>query len=177
MDDDDDDDEEMEPTELGKAFAKIKMGDYRTCLQYISEHPAVLAERETDGLLVMAFNSALQGKEDFARQCVHQGLLLQYCRALGKDGVGLFFKRITTQGHQAQKMFLDDVNSTYDRIRTRTAELNRQKAEEPEGGVEQIQLHAVDPNTTINIITPPPLDKCQSDDERASRSIFDTFPP
>jgi len=88
-----DDDEHIEPTKLGKEFSKIKIGDYRACLQYISEHPAVVAERETDGLLVEAFNSQLAGKAEHARQCVHQALLLQYCRSLGRDGVGLFFKR------------------------------------------------------------------------------------
>ncbi|PQE05443.1 Hsp90 co-chaperone Cdc37 protein [Rutstroemia sp. NJR-2017a BBW] len=132
---------------------------------------------ETDGLLVMAFNTAIQGKDDFARQCVHQALLLQYCRALGKDGVGLFFKRITTQGHQAQKVFFDDVNSTFDRIRTRAKEIEKQRAAEDGegGGVEQIQLHAVDPGTSINIKIPP----VSSEDpaEQQSRAIFDTFPP
>ena len=92
-DDTDVDPDRIQPSRSGKEFAKIKMGDYRACLQYISEHPAVLAERETDGLLIEAFNSQLDGKEDYARQCVHQALLLQYCRTLGKDGVGLFFKR------------------------------------------------------------------------------------
>jgi len=104
--------------------------------------------------------------------------MLQYCRQLGKDGVGLFFKRIQTTGHQARKLFLDDVNTTYARIKTRTAELAKQKDEEGgSGDREQIQLHAVDPNTTINIITPPPMDQCQSDEERAAREIFDSFPP
>ncbi len=84
---------DIQPTALGKEFAKIKPGDYRAYLQFIREHPAVLAERETDGLLVEAFNSQMDGKEKYARQCVHQALLLQYCRQLGPDGVGLFFKR------------------------------------------------------------------------------------
>lgn len=90
---DKDDDEHIEPSDLGKAFGRIKLGDYRACLQFISENPAVVAERETDGLLVEAFNRALEGQDDNARQCVHQALLLQYCRSLGRDGVGLFFKR------------------------------------------------------------------------------------
>ena len=107
---------------------------------------------------------------------MHQALLLQYCRQLGKDGVSVFFKRIQTQNHQAQKLFLDDVNGTYTRIRSRTAELNAQREEEG-GERETIQLHAVDPNTTINIVTPPPRDQCTNEDERTSRGIFDTFPP
>jgi cell division cycle protein 37 len=176
--DDDDDDAEAEATELGKAFAQIKMGDYRTCLQYISQHPQVLAERETDGLLVMAFNAAIDGRDDFARQCVHQGLLLQYCRALGKDGVGLFFKRITTQGHQAQKVFFDDVQSTFQRIRVRAKEIGKQRAQEEadgSGGVEQIQLHAVDPGTKINIQIPP--EHSEDPVEVEARKLYNAFPP
>ena len=87
------DDEHIEPTQLGREFAKIKIGDYRTCLQYISEHRAVVAPQETDGLLIEGFNAQMDGNAEYAKQCVHQALLLQYCRSLGKDGVGLFFKR------------------------------------------------------------------------------------
>ncbi|RDW59772.1 putative Hsp90 co-chaperone Cdc37 [Coleophoma cylindrospora] len=177
--DDDDDEAEVEASELGKKFGQIKMGDYQSCLQFISQHPEVLAERETDGLLVLAFNSAIAEKYDFARQCVHQALLLQYCRALGgRDGVGLFFKRITTQGHQAQKVFFDDVNSTFARIKSRSKEIEAQRAREEadgSGGVEQIQLHAVDPGTTINIQVPP----AESEDPEVvkAREIFNAFPP
>lgn len=172
-------DEDMEASATGKAFGRIAYGDYKASLQFIGQHPEILVERETDGLLAEAFNAQMNAKtkkdSDYARQCVHQALLLQYCRQLGKDGVGLFFQRVQTPNHQAQKLFLDDVNSTYDRIRSRTAELAREAQED--GDKEQIQLHAVDPNTTINIVTPRPLDQCQSDDETASRQIFDTFPP
>jgi cell division cycle protein 37 len=89
----DDDEANIEPSELGKQFAKIKIGDYRECLKFISEHHEVVAERETDGLLLEAFTAQQEGKATYAKQCVHQALLLQYCRSLGRDGVGLFFKR------------------------------------------------------------------------------------
>jgi cell division cycle protein 37 len=174
--DDDDGDVDVEPSELGKKFAQIKKTDYRALLQFINENPQVLAERESDGLLVLGFNSQLAGKNDFARQCVHHALLLQYCRTLGHDGVGLFFKRITTKGHQAQKVFLDDVNGTYDRIRTRAKEVKvREKEDAGDGGVEQIQLHAVDPGTAINITIP----ERDSPDEsvQKARAIFDSLPP
>lgn len=87
------DDEHIEPSAQGKEFAQIKHGDYQKCLQFITEHREVLAERETDGLLIMGFDAQLKGNAEFAQQCVHQALLLQYCRSLGIDGVGLFFKR------------------------------------------------------------------------------------
>lgn len=172
-------DDDVEATALGKKFAAIKFGDYNASLQFIGSNPSILSERETDGLLVEAFNTQSNAKnkkqEEYARQCVHQALLIQYCRQLGRDGVGLFFKRIQTQGHQARKMFLDDVNSTYARIRDRTAELAKERENEGEG-VETIQLHAVDPGTQINIITPPPLVQCTTEDEKTARTIFDSFP-
>ena len=93
VDPDEDIDESVQPSEVGKEFGKIKIGDYRTCAQFISQHPRVLAERETDGLLIMGFHAEEKGNSEFAKQCVHQALLLQYCRSLGPDGVRLFFKR------------------------------------------------------------------------------------
>lgn len=175
---DSDDDDDVEPSELGKAFSKINPTDYRANLNFISANPSVLAERETDGLLVLAFNSQLKGQDDLAKRCVHQALLLQYCRSLGRDGVGLFFKRITTPGHQAQKVFSDDVNDTYQRIRSRAKEIAQQReTEDPDnvGGVEQIQLHAVDPGTKINITIPP----LNSDDlaVQEARKLFEAFSP
>ena len=115
----------------------------------------------------------MDGKDAYARQCVHQGLLLQYCNKLGRDGIGLFFKRITTKDHQAGKVFMDDVNTTYGRIKTRAAEL--QKERQDPAGVEQIQLHAVDPNTKIHIVVPEATS--QDPSEIAAREIYDSFPP
>ncbi|QIW94876.1 hypothetical protein AMS68_000394 [Peltaster fructicola] len=173
------DEDDMEASPTAKQFSRLGQNDFPASLAFISTHPEILSERETDGLLVEAFNAQSNAKtkkdEDHARHCVHQALLLQYCRQLGRDGVGLFFKRIQTPGHQARKLFLDDVNSTYARIRTRTAELAKVKDEE--GDREQIQLHAVDPGTSINIITPAPFEQCTTDDERAAREIFESFTP
>jgi cell division cycle protein 37 len=52
--------------------------------------------------------------------------------------------------------------------------LSKENPSDP-AGVEQIQLHAVDPNTEIRIAVPEP----NSSDpiEIASREIFDSFPP
>lgn len=99
------DEESIEPTKLGKEFANIKMGDYRECLRFISQHHEVVKERETDGLLMEAFNAQMDGKADYSKQCVHQGLLLQYCRSLGRDGVGLFFKRYVLQTSNSNLAF------------------------------------------------------------------------
>ncbi|ODA79639.1 hypothetical protein RJ55_05233 [Drechmeria coniospora] len=167
-------DEEVEASAAAKKFAQIKENDYGASLQYISQNPQILTERETDGLLVLAFDAALERQDDFCRQCVHQALLLQYCRVLGKDGVGLFFKRIMTPGHQAKGVFYKDVQETYMRIRNRSREIIAERAKEPEG-VEQIQLHAVEPGTVINIKVPA----ADSDDAEVqkARDIFNGFKP
>lgn len=90
---DDDDPANVEISELAKKFAALKPNDYNSYLSFISANPQIVAEKETDGLLVEAFNSQMKGDETYARQCVHQGLLLQYCRSLGPDGIKLFFTR------------------------------------------------------------------------------------
>ncbi|KAL6249822.1 hsp90 co-chaperone Cdc37 [Rhinocladiella similis] len=158
----------------GKQFAKINLGDYRACLQYISEHPEIVNERTQDALMIEAFNAQMKGQDNYAKGCVHQSLLIQYCRQLGRDGVGVFFKRITTKGHQAQQVFTKDLAETYERIKTRAAELSKEEGTDP-AGVEQIQLHAVEPGTEIHINVP----QAGSEDpvEQQSREIFERFPP
>ena len=124
----DEDEDDISASPLAQSFAKITAGDWYACLQFLMKHPEVMAEKETDGLLVEAFNSEMDGKPKHARQCVHQGLLLQYCRQLGgRQGVELFFKRIQMKDHQAGKMFNDDVDNTYRRIKTRAAEILKER--------------------------------------------------
>ncbi len=70
------------------------------------------------------------------------------------------------------------MNSTYARIRTRTAELAKERAANPKGSeqeVEQIQLHAVEPGTAININVPQA--DSTDDVEQQARIIFERFPP
>ena len=43
-----------------------------------------------------AFTAAGKGQEKFAKQCVHQALIIQYSAKLGRDGVALFFKRLVS---------------------------------------------------------------------------------
>jgi len=172
-----DDDDEVAASPLAQQFAQIKSASYRESHAFLSKHPEILTEKETDGLLIMAFDAQLENRSDYARNCVHQALLLQYCRTLGRDGVALFFKRITTAGHQAQEVFHKDVQDTYARIRNRTREILVQRAkDEAEGkqeGVEQIQLHAVEPGTVINIRIPE--EGAADEETQKGREIFEGF--
>ncbi|KAI1191106.1 hypothetical protein F5B17DRAFT_383684 [Nemania serpens] len=170
-----DDDAEIEASADGRKFANIKATEYRESHAFITSHPGILSEKETDGILVMAFDAQLQNQDDLARNYVHQALLLQYCRSLGRDGVALFFKRITTKGHQAQDVFYKDVRDTYLRIKSRTAEINAERAAGGSGDVEQIQLHAVEPGTEIKIQIPP--ENSDDEAEKRGRQIFEGFAP
>ncbi|KAH7023557.1 hypothetical protein EDB80DRAFT_697913 [Ilyonectria destructans] len=171
-----DNDDEIESSPAGKKFGTIRANDYSSSLQFLLQNPQILVEKETDGLLVLAFDAALENKDDLARQYVHQALLLQYCRALGKDGVGLFFKRITTKGHQAQEVFYKDVQETFMKIRTRSREIIAERARDGETeGVEQIQLHAVEPGTVIQIKVPAA--DSQDPEEQEARKVYESFKP
>lgn len=91
---DDDDDEELpKATNDVLDFVKIRYLDFDAALLFIQSHPLVMAEGTTDSLLIESFNSEMEGKKDLARRCVEKGLLVQYCRKLGRDGVRLFFQR------------------------------------------------------------------------------------
>lgn len=63
------------------------------------------------------------------------------------------------------------------RIKTRTAEIAKERASDAANNtdVEQIQLHAVDPGTAINIVIPPP--NSEDETEKKARATFDCFPP
>lgn len=174
---DDDEESSLKLSPEGKQFALIKMGDFHASLDFIGKnYDEVMNQATQDGLLGEAFNAQMKGQEKYAKQCVHQALLIQYCRQLGKDGVGVFFKRVTTKGHQAYTVFINDVNDTYARIKSRTAELKKQEDEmEAKGGVEQIQLHAVEPGTEIHINVPQPGSNDPTEIE--ARKIFESFPP
>lgn len=81
--------------------------------------------------------------------------------------------RITTPNHQAQTIFLEDVNTTTARIKSRAAELLARPSSPP--ATEQIQLHAVDPTTKIHINIPQA--GSAEPVEQAAREVFERFPP
>jgi cell division cycle protein 37 len=83
---------------------------------------------------------------------------------------------ITTKDHQASTLFQNDVNETYNKIKIRVLELAKDNnPANDSAGVEQIQLHAVDPNTKISISIPPA--NSTASEEIEARKIFDNFPP
>lgn len=74
-------------------FSKIPLRGYEQSWEFIKQHRDVIVPGASDALLVAAFNAQSDGKIQYAKQCVNQSLLLQYCEKLGKDGVSLFFRK------------------------------------------------------------------------------------
>ena len=93
--DDDDDDEDALPelTPSLELFSKIPLKAYEKSFEYIQSHRDVIVPGAADALLVAAFRAQSNGKPKYAKQCVHQSLLLQYCEKLGGDGVRVFFRK------------------------------------------------------------------------------------
>ncbi|WRT65135.1 uncharacterized protein IL334_002077 [Kwoniella shivajii] len=155
-----DDEDSFGPlTPSARAFANIPIGGFEKSFAFIQKDSSVLSESTHDSLLAEAFEAQRRGDKELAKRCVHQSLLVNYCRQLGRDGVGLFFQKMITRNPKSIEMFVQDFNQTYGRIAQRTAEMIAQ--EEASGEREQIQLVAEDPSMEIGFNLPdgpPPAD-------------------
>lgn len=166
-----DSEQKIRPSLAATRFAQIPVSDYRASRGYLQSHPEILQnESDTDGLLIEAYYAMMdQDDEKQAWQYVHQALLLQYCRTLGPDGVALFFKRITTPGHQAREIFEKDVAERFRAIHSMAKRDSKKK------GVEQIQLYPAGEDSSIRIQVPPA--GSEDEKERKARKIFERFSP
>ncbi|ODN96495.1 cell division cycle protein 37 [Cryptococcus wingfieldii CBS 7118] len=171
-DEDSDDEEEFGPLSAsGRAFANIPIGAFEKSYNFIQNDSSVLAASTHDSLLAEAFDAERRGDNQLAMRCVHQSLLISYCRQLGKDGVGLFFQKMITRNPQSIKMFQEDFTRTYGRIHLRTKEILAEEAKTPSASAERetIQLVATDPSMdiTFNIPDGPPPAELQIEGEGA----------
>ncbi|TFK40864.1 hsp90-like protein [Crucibulum laeve] len=155
-DEDEEVDELPELTPSLEAFAKLPVGSYEKSFEFIQAHRDVVVPGATDALLVAAFQAQSEGKAKYAKQCVHQSLLLQYCEKLGPDGVRVFFRKMMSGDKRAEKVFVDDFNNTYNHLVSRVR-ISQEEAE-ASGGKEQIQLVPENPNQqiTFNVPDGPP---------------------
>jgi cell division cycle protein 37 len=91
LDDEDTDLPELTPSL--ESFSRLPLWGYEDSWKFIQGHRDVVVPGASDALLVAAFRAQSVGKEKYAKQCVHQSLLLQYCDKLGGDGVRVFFQK------------------------------------------------------------------------------------
>ncbi|KAI8608245.1 hypothetical protein BC830DRAFT_22522 [Chytriomyces sp. MP71] len=155
------------------AFSKLTTLD--VSYSHLSRAPWLLDEKYSDQILAEAFNAGIRGDLARTRVCVHQSLLLQYCRLLGKDGVRLFFERLRTKGHKGQEAFFTDVESTYARIEKRVGELKREEEEaerkEKEEGEARARA-ALQPDGTYAL----PVTEESSEEDLKRAEVFKELP-
>lgn len=162
---DDDEDTAAELPELTpslEAFSHLPLRAYEKSWEFIKAHRDVVVPGASDALLVAAFTAQSDGKDAYARQCVHQSLLLQYCEKLGKDGVSIFFRKMISGDQRATSVFEKDVLDTYAHLVERVRVVKAEEEAAKEGaGEEQIQLVPEDPSQTISFNVPdgPPPEK------------------
>ncbi|KAG5357207.1 Hsp90 co-chaperone Cdc37 [Yarrowia sp. C11] len=151
----DTDDDYSDPSPAARRFAQIPADDLKECYRFVSKHPEICTEKEKDALVMEGFQLQLAGKTADMERTVHNAILLQYCAQLGPNGYRNFFERILQpSGHPALEVLKKDVAFTINHVKTRCEILKKESEEENE----QIQLHAVDPNTEIVVNQPPAED-------------------
>ena len=92
-DDDDDDDIVPEMTPVIAEFSKLPPGGFQQSWDFIKAHRDVVVPGASDALLIAGYRAQREGKSKYAKQCIHQSLLLQYGEKLGKDGISVFFNK------------------------------------------------------------------------------------
>ncbi|KAJ7288247.1 Cdc37 N terminal kinase binding-domain-containing protein [Mycena rebaudengoi] len=151
--DDVDDDIANLPLSLD-SFSRIPLKAFEESFRFIQEHRDVVVPGASDSLLGAAFKAQYDKKPAYAKQCVHQSLLLQYGDKLGVNGIGLFFKKMIAGDQRAMAVFLDDVEKTYAHLAER---VKRSQEEEQKGGRETIMLASENEgDITFNVPNGPP---------------------
>lgn len=89
----DDDEDFPELTPSLEAFSKLPIGGFEQSFRFIQAHRDVVVSGAADALLAAGFKAQYDGKATYAKQCLHQSLLLQYGEKLGVDGLNVFFKK------------------------------------------------------------------------------------
>ncbi|KAG2197036.1 hypothetical protein INT47_009752 [Mucor saturninus] len=155
-DEEDDEEEDIDMSPEATAFSKLR--GFEDSYKYLKNHMDIINEKTSDSILGNAFTAQLKGEEAYAKNCVIQSLMIQYAGQLGKDGLDVFFSRMSAPNTQGRKMFFDDVEKTYGRIQSRCIEIAAEEgSDHPQ--VETIQLQPVGDGSQLVIRVPEPEDK------------------
>jgi cell division cycle protein 37 len=95
VEEDEEEEEEIVPemTPVIAEFSKLPLEGFQKSWDFIKAHRDVVVPGASDALLVAGYRAEREGKSKYAKQCVHQSLLLQYGEKLGKDGIAVFFNK------------------------------------------------------------------------------------
>lgn len=153
----------LAPTE---EFAKIPANKIDESASFLIKNTKICTEQQKDALLMTAFDHQLAGDEKTTRQIVHQSLLLQYIAQLSGPrpnkeqsikAIKLFCSKVTDDSTPAKQAFFQDVENTFNHIKTRCEIIAREQAEAAGADGEEeavIQLKALDDKTELFVNMP-----------------------
>lgn len=72
-------------------FAKFPLWGFKKLWPFVQNHCEVVVPGARDALRLAAYWALKDGKLEYAKQCVHRSMVLEYIESLGNDGVRLFF--------------------------------------------------------------------------------------
>ena len=101
-----DEDVVPEMTPIIAEFSKLPLGGFEKSWEFIKAHRDVVVPGASDALLVAGYRAQREGKNKYAKQCVHQSLLLQYGEKLGKDGISVFFNKYAFPAGRFQRWLI-----------------------------------------------------------------------
>jgi cell division cycle protein 37 len=156
-----------------QTFASIT--DLDDGFQFILQHPYIVTQQYSDEVLAYAFELEMDGQTKKCYNTIRQALILQYCALLGKDGIGMFFKKIRSSDVKAKEMFMKDWNDTYDRIKNRVVEIHKETKEKERQEEEYLQKRlelATQPDGTYAL----PLPENPTEEETDRCQVFARLP-
>ncbi|ODV78123.1 uncharacterized protein CANTADRAFT_54365 [Suhomyces tanzawaensis NRRL Y-17324] len=144
-------------------FSKISSKSITDSAEFLFKHTNICSEAQKDALIMTAFDSQLEGNSTRAKQIIHQSLLLQYVAQLAgpkpsKDqtikAIKLFCSKISDSGSPASAGFNQDVENTFNHIKTRCEYLKNEQQVGSQNEEEMIQLKALDEGTELIVNLP-----------------------
>ncbi|CAK7902876.1 hsp90 co-chaperone Cdc37 [[Candida] anglica] len=148
-----------------KLFAQIPPTNIQQSAEFLMKNTKICTEQQKDALLMSAFDLQLAGNVAATKQIIHQSLLLQYIAQLAGPNpssdqtikaIKLFCSKVS-ENSPAKQGFMQDVENTFNHIKTRCEIISAEHAKENEGEEEAlIQLKALDDDTELSVNIPEP---------------------
>ncbi|KAK6458109.1 Cdc37 N terminal kinase binding-domain-containing protein [Scheffersomyces xylosifermentans] len=154
---------ELELLPQTEEFAKIPSTELKESATFLLKHNKICTEQQKDALIMTAFDLQLEGKSKQAKQVIHQSLLLQYIAQLAgphpnsntiSNAIKLFIGKISDSTSPAKAGFYQDVDSTFNHIKTRCEVIQSEHEAQGEEEEALIQLKALDEGTELSVSIP-----------------------
>ncbi|KAI8892950.1 Cdc37 N terminal kinase binding-domain-containing protein, partial [Globomyces pollinis-pini] len=148
-----------------------RTSDYGIMVKILKQFPDIQKEKNEETLLLRVLCLQIIGNAKEAKNCVLVTLILKYTRSLGTVGVDAFFSN-------AQKLFFEDVDKTYEHITNRGAILRKERLDKKQAQLQQEKARKeliesfTQPDGTFKL----PVGESPSEMELKQAEWFDNLP-